>query len=72
MLPTALAHTAKPKSRDMAPVQTLGNAAAKCSTQAKAYGACVASNYENIERNMCAHEFKLFKHCVQQHLGRRW
>lgn len=34
--------------------------------QARVYGACVATNYENIERNMCQKEFLAFKACVQQ------
>ncbi|SAM66738.1 uncharacterized protein UBRO_12722 [Ustilago bromivora] len=60
------------KPRDVAPVQTFAKAAAKCSAEARVYGACVATNYENIERNMCQKEFLAFKACVQQKLGRKW
>ncbi|EPQ30944.1 uncharacterized protein PFL1_01842 [Pseudozyma flocculosa PF-1] len=60
------------KKRDMQPIQTFAKAAAQCAAPAKVYGACVAANYENVERNMCHAEFAAFKACVQEKLGRKW
>lgn len=33
--------------------------------QAATYGACVGKRYQDVQRGMCADEFKAFKECVQ-------
>lgn len=61
------------------PIEKFAEAAAKCSpevlasksflsltltgTQGAVYGKCVAANYQNIKKDMCAKEFLALKDC---------
>ncbi|KIO21725.1 hypothetical protein M407DRAFT_28715 [Tulasnella calospora MUT 4182] len=60
------------KAFDRHPVRKLATAAATCSSTAAAYGACVAGNYKEVNKEMCAAEFNAFKQCVQGVMKRKW
>ncbi|KAI9256582.1 hypothetical protein BDA99DRAFT_562020 [Phascolomyces articulosus] len=47
-------------------VSLLAQGVASCSTQATAYGQCVASRYQDVHKDMCVKEFEAFKQCVQK------
>ncbi|GAQ87804.1 hypothetical protein KFL_003780100 [Klebsormidium nitens] len=38
----------------------------KCSSEAKAYGTCVASKLPEVEKGQCEKEFAALKACMQQ------
>ncbi len=44
--------------------------ASKCAAESIAYGQCVVSNLENLQKNQCLNEFQAFKNCVQTHVNR--
>ncbi|KAG4927984.1 hypothetical protein JHK84_053546 [Glycine max] len=44
---------------------TLKRILVNCSSQAKAYGSCVAAKVPDIERDMCVKEFAALKSCMQ-------
>lgn len=50
------------------PAAKLMKAGAACSELGVAYGECVLRTYNNIAKDTCAQEFKLFKQCVSGHL----
>ncbi|PLW21494.1 hypothetical protein PCANC_05013 [Puccinia coronata f. sp. avenae] len=51
--------------------QTVGSKGT-CRQFSEAYGKCVASNYQAIEKDSCKKEFENFKQCVQQCVGKKW
>ncbi|GMF06043.1 unnamed protein product [Ambrosiozyma monospora] len=53
-------------------MKQLMGATAQCATQSTAYGQCILKHYENINKDVCAAEFQVFKQCVQEHLGKKW
>lgn len=70
MVPTAVLGSAAGmtkavKPRDLQPVMTFGKAAASCADQGRLYGACILSQYETLQKDVCQREFRAFKDCVQ-------
>ncbi|TIA73745.1 hypothetical protein E3P92_01773 [Wallemia ichthyophaga] len=59
-------------SAHSSPLATMSKATATCAPVAKAYGACVASSYEDISKGVCSSEFEAFKNCVTNAMGRKW
>ncbi|KAF5354941.1 hypothetical protein D9756_005348 [Leucocoprinus leucothites] len=43
-----------------------------CSTQASAYGKCIAASYMDVRRDMCKEEFAKFAECLRTTLKRKW
>ncbi|KXN92476.1 hypothetical protein AN958_08035 [Leucoagaricus sp. SymC.cos] len=41
-----------------------------CSTQASAYGKCIAFNYMDIRRDICKEEFAKFAECMRTTVSR--
>ncbi|TIA88738.1 hypothetical protein E3P99_02428 [Wallemia hederae] len=58
------ASSAPASSSHTSPLAAMSKATATCAPVAKAYGACVASSYEDISKGVCATEFEAFKNCV--------
>ncbi|KAL1312281.1 hypothetical protein AAHE18_06G095000 [Arachis hypogaea] len=50
---------------------TLKRILVNCTSQAKAYGSCVASKVPEIERDVCAKEFLALKSCMQNTLKKK-
>lgn len=42
-----------------------------CTSQAKAYGSCVAAKVPDIERDVCLKEFLVLKSCMQNTLKKK-
>ncbi|KAG9076031.1 hypothetical protein FS749_012237 [Ceratobasidium sp. UAMH 11750] len=59
-------------ARDSRPILKLAKASTACSAQAKAYGQCVLTSYQDARKDMCAAEFSQFKECVQAAMKRKW
>lgn len=53
------------------PIEKFAAATAKCTTQGAVYGKCVAANYQNVSKDMCAKEFMALKDCylVSRQIG---
>ncbi|CZT17339.1 uncharacterized protein RCC_03173 [Ramularia collo-cygni] len=45
------------------PIEKFAEATAKCSAEGAFYGKCVAANYQNAKKDMCAREFMALKDC---------
>ncbi|KAA1122362.1 hypothetical protein PGTUg99_037078 [Puccinia graminis f. sp. tritici] len=43
-----------------------------CHQAASVYGKCVATNYQQVEKDSCLMEFVSFKQCVQRTVGKKW
>ncbi|KAI9569592.1 hypothetical protein HD554DRAFT_2020084 [Boletus coccyginus] len=37
-----------------------------CSSQAAAYGKCIAATYSDVRKDCCKHEFEKFGQCLRQ------
>ncbi|KAG8929950.1 hypothetical protein FRC02_004836 [Tulasnella sp. 418] len=57
---------------DKRPIRKLATAAGACSAAGAAYGKCISDSYQDVQKGMCAAEFKAFKECVQKVMGRKW
>ncbi|KAI8065276.1 hypothetical protein BC940DRAFT_334940 [Gongronella butleri] len=53
-------------------IALLAAGVAACSSTSVAYGRCVAANYKDTHKDMCAKEFAAFKQCVQKAVKRKW
>ncbi|EMF14050.1 uncharacterized protein SEPMUDRAFT_124339 [Sphaerulina musiva SO2202] len=53
------------------PIEKFAEAAAKCSPEGAVYGKCVAANYQNVKKDMCAREFLALKDCYIKAAGRK-
>lgn len=62
---TSATPVAASRPRTLAPLKQMGQAVGECHTQAQAYGQCMLRNYQEMERDRCAAEFRAFKTCVQ-------
>lgn len=56
------------QQRSIAPLKKLSAAAGQCSAQAERYGQCMLQHYREIERDVCATEFRAFLACVRKHV----
>nr|POF15362.1 hypothetical protein CFP56_42251 [Quercus suber] len=54
------------------PIEKFAEATAKCGPQGAAYGQCVAANYKDVHKDMCAKEFAAFKDCYLVSRYRSW
>ncbi|EME83028.1 uncharacterized protein MYCFIDRAFT_36377 [Pseudocercospora fijiensis CIRAD86] len=45
------------------PIEKFAEATAKCSAEGAVYGKCVAMNYQNVKKDLCAREFMALKDC---------
>ena len=46
-------------------------AAGQCPAQAEKYGQCMLRHYQEMDRDVCAAEFRAFLTCVRERLQRR-
>ncbi|CAO3584015.1 unnamed protein product [Absidia cylindrospora] len=53
-------------------VALLAKGVATCPGQSAAYGKCIALNYKDAHKDMCAQEFQAFKQCVEKVVKRKW
>ena len=59
------------RHRSLAPLNRLSMAAGQCPAQAEKYGQCMLRHYQEMERDVCAAEFRAFLTCVRERLQRR-
>ncbi|KAF2480107.1 hypothetical protein BDY17DRAFT_327090 [Neohortaea acidophila] len=52
------------------PIEKFAEATAKCTLEGAAYGKCIASNYQNVSKDMCAKEFMMLKDCYLRASGK--
>ncbi|THV90496.1 hypothetical protein D6D27_05813 [Aureobasidium pullulans] len=45
------------------PLEKLITATSKCTLEGAAYGKCIAAEYQNVRKDMCAKEFMQLKNC---------
>ncbi|KAF2766206.1 hypothetical protein EJ03DRAFT_330271 [Teratosphaeria nubilosa] len=53
------------------PIEKFVAATAKCTAEGAVYGKCIAANYQNASKDMCAKEFMLLKDCYIKAAGRK-
>lgn len=56
-------HISKDMPGKTRPIEKFAAATAKCTTPGAVYGKCVAANYQNVSKDMCAKEFMALKDC---------
>ncbi|KAK5579753.1 hypothetical protein RB653_009439 [Dictyostelium firmibasis] len=49
--------------------QKVASSLGDCSIEMSVYGACVTSNLDNIEKNVCKAEFEKFKNCMAKSMA---
>ncbi|TKA34206.1 hypothetical protein B0A50_00186 [Salinomyces thailandicus] len=52
-----------PMSGRTRPIEKFAEATARCTAEGAVYGKCVAANYQNVSKDMCAREFMALKDC---------
>nr|POE53558.1 hypothetical protein CFP56_28780 [Quercus suber] len=68
---SSLAHSLNTMPGRTRPIEKFAEATAKCGPQGAVYGKCIAANYKDVHKNMCAKEFAAFKDCYLKTAGRR-
>ncbi|THW60756.1 hypothetical protein D6C85_01928 [Aureobasidium pullulans] len=53
------------------PLEKLITATSKCTLKGAAYGKCIAAEYQNVRKDMCAKEFMQLKNCYLAAAGRK-
>ncbi|KAF2158107.1 hypothetical protein K461DRAFT_290357 [Myriangium duriaei CBS 260.36] len=53
------------------PLEKFSQAISKCAAEGATYGKCVASEYQNVRKDMCLQEFMRLKECYLKTAGRK-